>query len=133
MIGQKGRSLRVPMAYKQKVANIAAAGDGFKSCRAVVKGARMLGRPLPGIREKAANAWVAHLAYLYRSKLQDVCFINNLLVPIILIAWDATRLSSLDSLVSTIYSPFRELAGWCPPHAFSHSVCKYVCEACALR
>ena len=115
LIGRQGRARRVCYAYKNKVANIAATGDIFRSGRAVIRGAKIFGRSLPATGEASANKWVAPLCYRYLHRLQEVFLLSNLIVPILSLAWDATRMSGLDTLVSTVYSPFLDVAGWCPP------------------
>ena len=117
--GGKGRKLKVSQAYKMTVARIAAKGDVFKSGRAIVRGMGILNTTPSYLltHGRAANKWTEPLAFQYLHRLQQVFHLDALLCPIISLAWDATRISRLDTLCATIYNHELRLAGWCPPQA----------------
>ena len=118
--GARGRRLKVSEAYKMTVARIAAKGDVFRSGRAIVRAMGILNVDHPYLltsAQKSANKWTEPLAFQYLHRVQEVFRMDKLLVPIISLAWDTTRISKLDTLCATIYNHQLRLAAWCPPQA----------------
>ena len=127
LTGKRGRLRKVSHARKFKIARIAAKGSVFKSPAGVVRGMSELGYVNQvGGSSSGANKWIFPLAYQYLHKLKKVFLFETLEVPVISLAWDATRLSKLDTLATTIYSSGLRLAAWCPPQVLAvHSRCSY--------
>ena len=121
LTGPRGRMLKVSNAVKHKIGELAAAGDVFKSGQGVTKGMEILGRRFGG-KCKSANKWIDPLAFMYIHLLQRVFKFTELTIPIISLAWDATRLSMMEVLATAIYAPALKIAGWCPPQASSSSI-----------
>ena len=117
--GPKGRLMKISTIKKTKVAKIAARGDIFKSGRSVMRGMSILGKcgtfAYSDHSQKNANKWTEPLAFQYLHKLQEVFHHAKLTIPVLSFAWDATRLSKKDTLVTTIYNRELDCAGWCPP------------------
>ena len=119
--GKKGRKRKISKAKKWKVAKLAARGKVFRSGSAVLKGMSVLDSGLdPGVdvdQEKVANKWVGALSYQYLHKLKSIFMFSRLRIPIISLSWDASRVSRMETLVSTIYNAGLDLAAWLPPQA----------------
>ena len=125
LTGVKGRTLKRSQRKKVKVVKLGMQGDIFHSCRAVVRGLKILtkGGEDYGISDKSANKWTVPYIYQYVRHLQIVFVFSSNLVPVYSISWDATRLSKLDVLVSTVYDCGKQVAAWCPPQVFSSCCC----------
>ena len=123
LIGPQGKRLKVSQAKKTRVAKIAAKGEIFKSCRAVLRGMEMLGKGNAGsdadaLGKGSANKWMEPLAFQYLHCLRDVFYYQNILWPVFSISRDATRLSKKDTLFAAIYNHWLRKAAWCPPMVF---------------
>ena len=112
--GPAGRSKKLSLSYKDRVAQLAAKGEVFKSGQSVMKGMKLLGLTV-GRGEKTGNSWMQPRAFRYLLKVQLVFDLSRLAIPIISWAWDATRLSGLETLCSAVYTPLLDLAAWAPP------------------
>ena len=112
--GPAGRSKKLSRSYKDRVAQLAAKGEVFKSGQSVMKGMKLLGLTV-GRAEKTGDNWMQPRAFRYLHKVQQVFDLSRLEWPIICWTWDATRLSGLETLFSAVYTPLLDLAAWAPP------------------
>ena len=117
LTGVTGKAKKISSKYKNKVATLAAKGDVYKSGQGVLKGLKLMGMGGRGKSTGTGNKWVEPRSMQYLHKLREVFWLTRVNVPVYSIAWDATRLSGLDTLCSAIYLPICRLAGWCPPQA----------------
>ena len=117
LVGVKGRALKVSMAKRNNIVRLQASGDVFRSGRQVLRGMKLLGYDGQAENEKSANKWVHPWVFQYMYRLQEVFHYMSVAFPVFSIAWDATRLSKLDIMASTIYNHALQLAAWCPPQA----------------
>ena len=116
LVGPKGRVRKISNSQKYKIASMASRGQVFHSPAAVIKGMNLLGKKFMA-SAKPANKWIDPLASKYLHRLQEVFRFSDARVPIYSVAWDATRLSTMDALATTIYNPALRVAEWCPPQA----------------
>ena len=114
LVGPKGRLCKISLNNHIRIAAIASAGKTFKSPQALLKGQRTLKGHKVIKKDKTANKWVEPHAYRYLGRVKEV-FKSGKSIPVISIAWDATRLQRKDTLVATIYNAATRQAAWCPP------------------
>ena len=117
LVGPLGRSCNIPLT-KMRIARLAAHGRSFKSPQAVLTGQSAL-KGKKGVKKghlKSANQWVEPYAWKLLGRVREV-FDWESSSPVISLAWDATRLSRKEILVTTIYNHAKRMAGWCPPMA----------------
>ena len=124
LVGPKGRSLKISAAFKRKVAQISATGNVFHSPAAVLRGFDILAISGGGEQGGNANKWQEPYVRQYMHMLQSIFNMDRLQHRIYAFAWDASRLSGRDSMITACYAPCIQLAGWCPPQASSQSMCK---------
>ena len=115
-VGPKGKQRKMSAGQKFKMATLAAENRVFHSGAAVAEGMELLGKKFMECA-RTGNKWSEPLAFQYLHTLQETFRFMLDRVPIFSLAWDATRLSHMDVLATTIYSPLLNLAGWCPPQA----------------
>ena len=128
LMGPKGKVKTISRNQKHKIAAMASRAVVFKSGQSVVKGMNLVGKKLLA-SAKSANRWVCPLAFQYLHRLQVAFDFNKALVPIFSVAWDATRLSKMDVLATTIYNPHLRVAAWCPPQVICDLDFGYVAVA----
>ena len=128
LYGPSGRTRRIPVLKKTKVAKMAAGGKVFKSCSAVIKGMKLL-KSVKAMSDKdtshSANKWIVPYAYKYLNATRNVFKMDGVEVPIYHLSWDATTMSRKDSLITAIYHPSLELAAWCPPQVTQFSMLEF--------
>ena len=93
---------------------MAAQGEIFKSCRAVLRGMEMLSQSIAD-GQGNANKWMEPLAFQLLRRMRQVFYHEKILWPVFSVSWDATRLSKKDTLFAAIYNHWLKKAGWCPP------------------
>ena len=120
------RARRLSRRFKEKVSRTASRGGGVTSGRHVLQlmDRFKLNHGLKSF--SAANKWVhpAMARYYYVIKEMFATFVPGCL-GVISLAWDATRLSGMDMLFSTIYAKGK--AFWCTPIATSGG-CTFRCK-----
>ena len=120
LVGVKGRSLKIPERFKRRVVELAAAGDVFKSGHGVLRGRKLMGvlqrhKDVGEHSAKSGNKWIAPHTMKYLGMTRDVFALSAAKEPVYSVAWDATRLSGLETLCATMYMPSKALACWLPP------------------
>ena len=115
--GPKGKAMIILTSKKTKVAKLAAAGDIFKSGRAVLRAMGIIsgGSMASGVDDTSANKWLSPLCFQYLHCLQPSFYFRLCLDIIFSVAWDATRLSHKDTLMAAIYNHSLQKAAWMPP------------------
>ena len=78
------------------VACLAARGDIFRSCRAVIRGLKFLEKGDIHKSDQTGNKWTELFAFQYVYELQKVFNFDNLSIPMLSMAWDAIRISKMD-------------------------------------
>ena len=114
LVGPKGRLCKISSKNNIIIAAIASAGKTFKSPQDLLKGQRTLKGHMVIKKNKNAIKWVEPHAYRYLGRVKEV-FKSGKSIPVISIAWEATRLQRKDTLVATIYNAATRQAAWCPP------------------
>ena len=121
-VGPRGKARTISAGQKYKIATLAAEGKVFHSGAAVIKGIELLGKKFM-VNAKTGNKWSEPLAFQYLHCMQETFSFARAGVPIYSVAWDATRLSMMDVLATTIYNPGLNLAGWCAPQVLISFLC----------
>ena len=114
LVGPRGRARKISAGQKHKIASLASAGKVYHSGAAVIRGMELLGKKFK-VCAATGNKWSEPLAFRYLRQLQTTFSIERCCVLIYSVAWDATCLSHMDMLATTIYNPGENIAGWCPP------------------
>ena len=116
-VGPKGKAMPISTSKKTKVAKLAAAGDIFKSGRAVLRAMGIIsgGSMASGVDDASANKWLSPLCFQYLHCLQESFDFRVCLDNIFSVAWDATRLSHKVTLMAAIYDHSLQNAAWMPP------------------
>ena len=116
----KGNTRKLPKPFKRAVVKAYCSGKLGKSGAQVVRMAKRfrhmkVGTGGLGLQEESANKWAEPEMRTY---LHD-CFqkFARALQPVYSLSWDGTRLSGLDHIFGTFFSPSSQVACWSPPIA----------------